>query len=430
VIENAKEYKFGIVVLFRGPFRPFVGVMPAFLAEPSFRLVTAHFINERNSMLHTKPIAPHLTRHAAVGKARRPDGDPVAPLKEMTRFIKVPNAAPAHLTAPLSIFDPAASDAAEQAGKLVFHCVGDSGGIHGTATQEAIAEAMENQINAAGDGAKPAFYYNLGDVVYFNGQSQLYKTEFYEPYQYYRALIFAIPGNHDGDTHTQRGDLPDTEPSLFGFMQNFCAAAPEHVSPYRMSMTQPYVYWTLDAPFVTIIGLYSNVEGSLDARGRNDQQAYLTNQLRDAARDKKVIVTVHHPPFSLDSSHGGSPDILHALDGAISASGRVPDAVLSGHVHNYQRFSREIEGRKIPYVVAGAGGYANDARSMHKIQKGLVGKRLPLKTTLRDVTFEKYQETAPGFLRVTATKEQLKFEYFTVPFEGEPPAAPFDTFTA
>src|SRR4051812_37034360 len=108
-------------------------------------------------MLHTHPIPSHLTRHAAVGKKRRAVGDPVAELKDMTRFIPVPRPAPGHLSAPLSIFDPKASDAAEHAGQLVFHCVGDTGGIHGTATEEAIAGAMEDQLKAAAHAAKPAF---------------------------------------------------------------------------------------------------------------------------------------------------------------------------------------------------------------------------------------------------------------------------------
>ena len=382
-------------------------------------------------MLHTQPIATHLTRHNAVGKQRRPIGDPVAPLKEMTRYTPVPQPPPNHLSVSLDVFDPKASSAAVRAQKLVFHCLGDSGGIHGTATQEAVALAMENQIKAAPKDGRPAFLYHLGDVIYFNGQSSLYKTEFYEPYQYYPALIFAIPGNHDGDTHTRTGDIPDTEPSLFGFFQNFCAAQPDHASPYRMSMTQPYVYWTLDAPFVTMIGLYSNVEGSLDARGRIDQQAYLEQQMKTAAPDKKLLIAVHHPPFSLDSAHGGTPDILNAIDRAISNSGRVPDAVLSGHVHNYQRFTRDINGKKVPYVVTGAGGYANEARSLHKIQKELTGEKLPFQTTLDDVVFEKYEEQHAGFLRVTATAEEVGFEYFRVPFDGsDPDKEPFDRFSA
>jgi Icc-related predicted phosphoesterase len=386
-------------------------------------------------MLQTHPIAPHILRtdvtHKGIGKVRRQVGDPVAALKQMTRFIPVPQPAPNNLVVPLDVLDSAASQAATKAEKLVFHCVGDTGGIHGTATQEAVALAMENQINAAADGLKPAFFYHLGDVIYFNGQSTLYKSEFYEPYQYYAAPIFAIPGNHDGDTQTEKGDAPDNEPSLYGFFQNFCAPAPEYVSPYRMSVTQPYVYWTLDAPFVTIIGLYSNVEGGLDARGRIDQQTYLQQQLSHADKNKKVFITVHHPPFSLDSAHGGTPDILNAIDRAIVASGRTPDAILSGHVHNYQRFSRDIKGKRVPYVVAGAGGYANDERSLHKIQKGLLNEQLPYQTTHPDVLFENYDESQAGFLRITVTAKKAEFEYFRVPFDGsEPDKNPFDTFTA
>ena len=187
-----------------------------------------------------------------------------------------------------------------------------------------------------------------------------------------------------------------------------------------MSMTQPYVYWILDAPFVTVIGLYSNVEGSLDARGRYAQQHFLQTALTNAPADRKLIVAVHHPPFSLDAAHGGTPDILNALDRAFAKSGRFPDAVLSGHVHNYQRSSRDHEGRKIPYVVAGAGGYANDQKSMHKLQKGLGNPALPFQTTLSDVRLDSYNLLDPGFLRLTADAGGLEIEYFVVPFDGGP----------
>lgn len=382
-------------------------------------------------MLHAKIIPSYLTRHNAVGKNRRPVGDPVADLKQNTRFIPVPQHPPALLKVPFSLFDPKSSAAAESAGKLVFHCVGDTGGIHGNATQDAIAAAMEQQIAEAGAGDAASFFYDLGDLIYFNGQSNLYKTEFYEPYQYYPKLIFAVPGNHDGDPYVQKGDAPDTEPSLYGFMENFCAAQPTIVTPYRMTMTQPYCYWTLDAPFVTIVGLYSNVEGSLDGRGRMDQQHYLNTQMAAADTKKKLIIAVHHPPFSLDSAHGGVPDILSALDQAIKATNRMPDAVLSGHVHNYQRFSRVLNGKSIPYVVAGAGGYANDAKSMHKLQAELTKTplKLPYTTTFPDLKLEKYEQEQSGFLRVTADAAKMTFEYFRVPFGGPAETKAFDTFT-
>jgi hypothetical protein len=99
-------------------------------------------------------------------------------------------------------------------------------------------------------------------------------------------------------------------------------------------------------------------------------------------------------------------------------------------VHNYQRFSRDIKGKQVPYVVAGAGGYANDERSLHKIQKGLENVKLPYKTTHADVLFEKYDESQSGFLTITVSAKQAKFEYYRVPFDGsEPDKDPFDTFS-
>ena len=88
----------------------------------------------------------------------------------------------------------------------------------------------------------------------------------------------------------------------------------------------------------------------------------------------------------------------------------------------------------MPYIVAGAAGYANDARSMHKLQKDLriefkKGTKLPYKTTANGVVLQSYQEEEPGFLRITASKREVLFEYFIVPFSGGPVKL-FDSVTA
>jgi hypothetical protein len=106
----------------------------------------------------TQSIPSFLTRTDAVGKTRRPVGDPVSTLKQITRFIAVPQSPPALLKVPFSLFDPVASTAATAAGKLVFHCVGDTGGVHGTAMEEAIAAGMEQQIKAAAKGSAASFF--------------------------------------------------------------------------------------------------------------------------------------------------------------------------------------------------------------------------------------------------------------------------------
>src|ERR1700721_4619060 len=137
-------------------------------------------------------------------------------------------------------------------------------------------------------------------------------------------------------------------------------------------MTQPGVYFTLDAPFVSIIGLYSNVLDSgagviSSQKGHfplvDDQLTFLQHELTRLKPDREagkraVLVAVHHPPLSADSRHGGSGGELSDLDACCKAAGLWPDAVLSGHAHLYQRFTRVIQREETLYVVAGCRGCA------------------------------------------------------------------------
>lgn len=375
-------------------------------------------------------------------KPRRPFGDPIAALKPNPTFKPIPpdHIMPADLTYDLEkMLGADKITAIQNAGKLVFHSVGDTGGVNGTAIEDELAVQMEQQITQANAGNAASFYYHLGDVVYYNGQTAGYKPQFYEPYQYYPAPIFAVPGNHDGDNVVRPGDPPDTEPSLEGFFENFCAAvrAPAEESPYAYTVDQPWPYWTLQAPFVTIIGLYSNVDGSLDDRSSgNDQPQYnwFVSQLKAADPNKCLILALHHPPYSLDTAHGGYQDILDAIDQATQEAGRTPNAIFTGHVHNYQRFTRTVNGKAYPYIIAGCGGYAQNLKSTHKLQSdpNAPGSNIPdnFQTTLPDVVLAKYNTDNPGFLRLTVDNTNLMGEYFINSFDNVPaPTSPFDTFT-
>jgi hypothetical protein len=47
---------------------------------------------------------------------------------------------------------------------------------------------------------------------------------------------------------------------------------------------------------------------------------------------------------------------------------RAPDVVLSGHVHDYQRFSAPLYNKKdVPFIVAGAGGYNKRLHVLGKV---------------------------------------------------------------
>lgn len=377
--------------------------------------------------LRTHPIIPNFQRITAQGsrrpgKEKRSPGDPVSHLK----FIAPPFTNLQYLSLELDlVISEDESKSMHKSNIIVFHAVGDTGWINGDDVEMAIANAMDQQISEGqnnNEKVAPLFLYHLRDVVYFNGQSYLYGSQFYEPFQYYHAPIFAIPGNHDGDTTVRRGDMSDDEPTLFGFMQNFCDTQSRNVSPYRSTMTQPYVYWTLNSPFATIIGLYSNVDGNLDARGTNEQQLWFEQQFKDAPQHKALIISVHHTPYSLDDHHGGYPDIEIAIDRAIHSTGRYPTMVLSGHVHNYQRFDRKLGDKNIPHIVAGAGGYVNSLRSIQKIEKGKDGSKLSenYQTTHEDLKLARYNDKNPGFLRITIdnNKKEVISEYFVVPFDS------------
>lgn len=377
----------------------------------------------------TTPFRTNKTRPAYL--------DPVHEEKESPRFEPVPTPQPVNTVLPLSAcLTPAQIAEIQAQQQIVFHVVGDTGGVHGTDIQEAIAVAMEAQC-VDHVPTSSAFFYHLGDVVYYNGRSIDYTPQFYEPYKFYPRPIFAIAGNHDGDTKIRPNDPPDMEPSLFGFFQNFCASHRTPISTYRDAMTQPYVFWRLDAPFVTMIGLYGNIDGMLDGSGTVPQEQWLTGQLRKVDPATCLIIAVHQPPYSLDMSHAGYPRILEALDRASQATGVVPHAVLSGHVHNYQRFTRHVtrtDGRvcDVPYLIAGAGGYARTPRALHKMNRDISDPArspvpCPVQTTRPDVELRAYNEVAPGFLRVTVDTTHLTMDYFTVPFAGSPPAEPFDS---
>lgn len=337
-----------------------------------------------------------------------------------------PTGAPPYRMSLESVIGSDAARRIERAGELVFHCTGDTGGVKSPEPQQIVAYWMQQDL-ARRTGA-PAFFYQLGDVVYFNGQRSEYYPQFYEPYAEYDAPIVAIPGNHDGDP----GE-PPAEPSLAAFVDNFCARTAhlpaEAQEVQRDAMTQPNVYWTLLAPFVTIVGLYTNVPegGRLD----QDQIAWLRGELAAAPAHTALVVAMHHPPYSADAHHGGSAYAGGVLDAAIAVSRRTPDLVLTGHVHNYQRFTRRIGRRELPYVVAGAGGYWH----LHYMARDSAGNHLktPWRTPDAHVTLESYVDDRHGYLRLRVGPETITGEYVTVPRPQESwrngPVAVADTFT-
>ena len=154
--------------------------------------------------------------------------------------------------------------AIKNAGKLVFHTVGDTGDERGK-QMDFVAALMTEDYDASADNAVPAFFYHLGDVVYFAGDIDAYGENFYETYAEYPGLIVAIAGNHDCQPDDpQDGPVSPHKTPLDGWVQNFMSKDPTRLGSLkttsaRTQMDLPNVYWTFTTPLATIIGLFSNV---------------------------------------------------------------------------------------------------------------------------------------------------------------------------
>jgi hypothetical protein len=263
------------------------------------------------------------------------------------------------------VIGKAGSDAIASANGITIHIAGDTGvpATDHETLQVVVADAMAKDYDPAHPETSPAFFLHLGDVIYGPGLNS-YLDQFYSPYIHYPGKIVAIPGNHDGESTAKIND----------FQKYFCAAnqtvPPIAGSIFRQTMTQPGVYWCLDAPFVQIVGLYSNsaenpgfISGTTIGQAQKQWLVKTLGTLK-AARDKGVrkalLFATHHPPFS-SGGHSGSTGMLADIDDACTKAGIMPDAFLSGHAHSIQRYTRTVQlaGRsiQITYLVSGCGGH-------------------------------------------------------------------------
>jgi hypothetical protein len=243
---------------------------------------------------------------------------------------------------------------------IAFDILGDSGPVKEVQLPKELSVTDLLVRNA--QSSPSAFLFHVGDVVYYYGEGPFYYGQFFEPFRCYPAPIFAIPGNHDGVTYS--ANMVSLQP----FQQVFCAASPGRTDLSagikRSTMTQPGVYFTLDAPLVSIIGLYSNCSESI---GWLDEQQllFLYHELMrlKALRQREgraVILAIHHCPRWFPGAKQADSTST-AIDNACTQAQFWPDAVICGHAHIYQRIVRQTAGRDIPYIITGAGGYGLNA---------------------------------------------------------------------
>ena len=332
--------------------------------------------------------------------------------------------------------------------QIVFHSFGDSGASAASKykNEVRVTDQVTSDIHSTTGADQPAFLFHLGDLVYNFGESKYYYDQFYDPFRNYSAPILAIPGNHDSFVVP---GTPDDALPLDIFQRNFCSTAPavtpEAGSLHRTSMTQPGVYFTLDAPFVRIIGLFSNaledpgVISSEDGKWSHvpdTQLEYLKAQLTKIKSDEysgAVLLAVHHPPFSYEpppasggtsGGHYSSPNMLRQIDTICAAVGVYPHAFISGHAHNYQRYTRTVNfggsSYDVPFVVCGSGGH-----NINALVQSSAGKPAAEPANGADVSYleispavsvgglllERYNDVNYGYLRIRVDASQVQIGY-------------------
>ena len=388
---------------------------------------------------------------------------------------------PGDLFSLASAWGPHGSDvinAINAANAITFQMIGDTGA---TATKTfgamiKVADAVTNDFHTSSAANRPAFLYHVGDVVYNFGEWNYYYDQFYEPYRDYPAPIFAIPGNHD--SFVLPGTAAGQEP-LTTFMRQFCttdtAVTKEAGSLHRTSIMQPGVYFALDAPYVRIIGLFSNAledpgvissesgtagtfgvakkgaakKGKAGKVGAakwptvpDYQLEFLTTQLQNIKSSNyqgAVILTMHHPPFTYSPNksnsggghHGGSPAMLAEIDTICKQVGVYPHAVITGHAHNYQRFTRTLslggKNYSVPFIICGDSGH-----NVTPLVSSSFGKTNPQPGDNTNVKYldsstvfpgtnlvlNKHDQQNSGYLRVSVTSKQMTITFTPVSRTG------------
>jgi len=376
------------------------------------------------------PAAPAAKSHAA-GSKLPVQGAPFVPEHFPFQPLPAPLGKPPYRFDLTDLLHADAVAAIQKSGKLVFHTIGDTGDARGK-QMDFVAEMMTADYDASAAGEAPAFFYHLGDVVYFAGDIQDYGACFYETYAEYPGLIVSIPGNHDCQPDDpQDGPVDPNKKPLDGWIQNFMSPTPNKqgslkTTSQRTQMNLPNVYWTFTMPLVTVIGLFSNVSET-EAEIHPDQIAWFKGELQAADKNKALIVAIHHPPFSGDQEHSGSAAAEKVLFESFAATGRYPHLILSGHVHNYQRFTVKESAGPVTCVVAGNGGYSRLGK-LHQI--GGAYPKTPMQLS-NSLTLENYDQDNFGFVRFEVTAKQITGIYKSALFGGQQSANPtvMDQFT-
>jgi 3',5'-cyclic AMP phosphodiesterase CpdA len=183
-------------------------------------------------------------------------------------------------------------------------------------------------------GGDPSLLVLLGDQVWDGSSSSLWADfdRLMAPVRGKSIPVIAAPGNHDywGGGRANLGSLFERFALMAGCTHGSIAFGP-----------------------LALVVLDSNRE-QMGERAWREQQSWLSAELAalDAdARIRGIVVFQHHPPFTNSAVTGDGKDVQEAFVAPFMASKKTL-AMVSGHVHAYERFTS----RGKHFIVSGGGG--------------------------------------------------------------------------
>ena len=242
-----------------------------------------------------------------------------------------------------------------------------------TEADEATAELLEGI-----DGT----VLTLGDNAYPRGTAANFEECYGPSWGRFKGRTKPVPGNHEYYTQGARG-----------YFEYFGQAAGEPEEGY----------YSYELGSWHVVALNSNCEEVRCGPG-SSQRRWLEEDLAANDEARCTLAYMHHPRFSSGEKHGSTGGGVEQLWEALYKADT--DVVLSGHEHNYERFSpQDPEGnadpeRGIRQFVVGTGGAAENYPIGEPIENS-----------------EVYNDETDGVLRLKLEENGYEWEF--VPVEGE-----------
>ncbi|CAI9097763.1 OLC1v1034247C1 [Oldenlandia corymbosa var. corymbosa] len=218
---------------------------------------------------------------------------------------------------------------------IEFVIVGDLGQTEWTASTLAHVGAKDYDV-----------FLLPGDLSYADTQQPLWDSfgRLVEPYASQRPWM-VTEGNHEIEI------FPIIYPT------GFKAYNSRWLMPHQQSGSKTNLYYSFDVAGVHILMLGSYAEFDSDS----DQYKWLQADLARVDRSKTpwLLALLHAPWYNSNEAHKGEGESMRKAMEELLYNARV-DAVFSGHVHAYERFTRVFDNKVDPcgpvYVTIGDGG--------------------------------------------------------------------------